>query len=231
MNRCVMITGSTRGIGYSTAAEFLKHGDRVAILCRHKRHVEAAIKHLSVSSAKENVLGLVGDVRKEQDVKRIVGECLKRFGSIDVLINNAGVAAYKPVEETTEDEWDRIMETNLKGTFLFLRHVIPVMKRQGSGIIINISSALGVEAEANFSAYCASKFGVVGLTGSVADELSDDGIRIYAILPWAVDTGLLAGSELEIPAYEMLTPEYVARKIYEAAQGSKKSGALIKVYP
>ncbi len=231
MDRTVLITGSTRGIGYATAAEFLKHGDRAVVFCRHRRHVHEAVKRLSAVATKERVLGVVGDVREQEDVKRIISRCLKQFGRIDVLINNAGVAAYKPVEETTEGEWDRIVDTNLKGTFLFLRQVIPVMKRQGRGVIINISSALGVEAEADFSAYCASKFGVVGLTKAVADEVSGFGIRVYAALPWAVDTTLLAGSDLKLDPAEVLAPEYVARKLFEVAKGTRRSGPLVTIYP
>jgi NAD(P)-dependent dehydrogenase (short-subunit alcohol dehydrogenase family) len=231
MERIVLITGSTRGIGHATAVEFLKSGDSVVLFCRHKRHVEEAVKELAAIATGEHVLGLVGDVREQREVKAIVNRCVKHFGRIDVLINNAGVGAYKPIEETTEKEWDSIIDTNLKGTFLFLRQVIPVMKRQKAGVLINISSGLGVEAEADFSAYCASKFGVIGLTKVVADELSGLGIRVYAVLPGAVDTKLLAGSGLVIDPADVLTPEYVARKIFGAARGVKKSGSLITVYP
>lgn len=101
MNRTVLITGSTRGIGFSTAAEFLRHGDRVVILCRHRKHVAD-----------------------------ITGQCLKRFGRLDILVNNAGVAVYKPISVTTDEDWDRIIDTNLKGTFLFLRQAIDVMQKQ-----------------------------------------------------------------------------------------------------
>ncbi len=173
---------------------------------------------------------MTGDVRKETDARRIVRQCLKNLGRIDLLINNAGIAAYKPVEETSEKEWDDIIETNLKGTFLFMRQVLPVMKKQESGIIINISSALGKEGEANFSAYCASKFGVIGLTQAIADETRDSGLHIYAVLPWAVNTTLLTDSDLDLDPSEVLAPEYVASKIFEAARGRKKSGTLIEVY-
>ncbi len=225
-----MITGATRGIGHATAAEFLKKGDRIAIFCRHKEHILKAKERLVSVGPSENILTLTGDVRKETDVKRIVEQCLKYFGRIDILVNNAGIAAYKPVEETSEKQWDDILDTNLKGTFLFIRHVLPVMKKQGRGIIINISSALGVEGEANFSAYCASKFGVIGLTQAVADETRESGLRIYAVLPWAVNTTLLSGSALKLDPSEVLAPEYVARRIFEAAKGRKKSGALFEVY-
>jgi 3-oxoacyl-[acyl-carrier protein] reductase len=230
MKRAVIITGATRGIGLTTAAEFIRNGDRVVILCRHREHVLKAKRQLASFGPPENILALTGDVRKEIDARRIVRQCLKNLGRIDVLINNAGIAAYKPIEETSEKEWDDIIETNLKGTFLFMRQVLPIMKIQDSGIIINISSALGKQGEANFSAYCASKFGVIGLTQATADETRGSGIHIYAVLPWAVNTTLLTGSDLDLDPSEVLAPEYVAGKIFEAARGKKKSGTLIEVY-
>jgi NAD(P)-dependent dehydrogenase (short-subunit alcohol dehydrogenase family) len=209
VKRTVVITGSTRGIGLATAAEFLNQGDRVVIFCRHKKHLQEATEYLVTFGAKENILALVGDVQKTRHVKKIVSQCLKYFPRIDILINNAGVAAYKPIEEMTEKEWDLIMDTNLKGTFLFLRQVIPVMKSQGTGIIINVSSGLGIEGAANFSAYCASKFGVIGLTRALAEEISHPGIRVYALLPGAVDTKLLTpgNSNFTSELYGMLGAE------------------------
>ncbi len=259
MNRTVVITGSTRGIGLATAVEFLNHGDRVVIFCRHKNHLKKAEEVLSALGGKENVLALSGDVRESNDAKKIILRCLKHFKGIDILVNNAGVAVCKPIEETTEKEWDLIIDTNLKGTFLFLRQVLPVMKSQGKGIIINVSSGLGLEGAANFSAYCASKFGVIGLTRAMADEISQPGIRVYAVLPGMVDTRMLEGSisfarvlsevlgsqtasqkrrkwvsavlpGTETDHSELLSPEHVAREIFEAAYGEKKSGALISVY-
>jgi len=230
MRRVVLISGATRGIGLATAARFLEEGDRIAIFCRHREHGSEAKKQIASPGPLENILMLAGDVRKEKDVKRIVAQCLRHFGRIDVLINNAGVAAYKSLEETSEREWDEILDTNLKGTFLLIRGVVPVMKKQGSGVIINISSALGVKGEANFSAYCASKFGVIGLTQVVADETRETGIKVYAVLPWAVNTTLLSGSDLEIAPSELLEPEYVAGRIFKAASGKRKSGTLFEVY-
>ena len=230
MNRVVMITGSTRGIGFATAAEFLKDRDRVAIFCRHREHVSKAKTDLSSLAPSENILGLIADVRKKPDVKKVVEECRKRFGRIDVLINNAGIAAYKPIEETSEREWDNIIDTNLKGTFLFMRQVLPVMKKQGSGTIINISSGLGVEGEAGFFAYCASKFGVVGLTQVIADEAKESKVQVYAVLPGAVNTQLLSDLGLGMGPADVLAPEYLAKRIFEAVQGKKKSGTLFEVY-
>jgi NAD(P)-dependent dehydrogenase (short-subunit alcohol dehydrogenase family) len=230
MNRIVMITGSSRGIGFFTAAEFLRKGDRVVIFCRHKGHVEEAKSKLLSFGPKENILGLIGDVRKERDVKRIVSRCLKHFGRIDILINNAGTALYKTIEETNEKDWDHVLDTNLKGTFHFMRRVVPIMKKQGKGIVINISSGLGVEGAANFSAYCASKFGVIGLTRAVADETTEWGLRFYAVLPAAVNTQLISHIPLEMAPSELLSPEYVAKRIFQLAEGKKKSGQSVEVY-
>jgi 3-oxoacyl-[acyl-carrier protein] reductase len=214
----------------ATAFEFLRNGDQVAIFCRHKGHVKQATDQLQWLADSQEVLGLVGDVRKREDVKRIVRSCLKRFGRIDVLVNNAGIAAYKEIEKTTDKQWDDILDTNLKGTFLFMREVLPVMKKQGKGIIINVSSLLGVAGMANFSAYCASKFGVIGLTQSVADEATGSDIRIYAVLPGAVDTKLSKDLGLEMKPSELLKPEDVARRILNLAEGKRRSGQSIEMY-
>jgi 3-oxoacyl-[acyl-carrier protein] reductase len=230
MNRTVIITGSTRGIGFSTAAEFLKDRDRVAIFCRHKEHVTKAINRLAGLGKRQNILGLVGDVRREREVKRIVDQCLKHFGRIDILVNNAGIAAYKEIEKVSQKEWDDILDTNLKGCFLFMRQVVPVMKKQGKGVIINISSGLGLSGEANFSAYCASKFGVIGLTQSIADEMVNTGLRIYAVLPGAVNTKLNWDLDLGMAPSELLAPEYVAKKIFRLAEGKRRSGQSVTVY-
>lgn len=230
MNRVVIIIGSTRGIGFATAAEFLKHGDRVVIFCRHKKHVKKAKRQLALAVPKDSILGLVGDVRNLKGVKHVVVQSMKHFRRIDILINNAGIGAYKGIERMSEKEWDDILDTNLKGTFLFVRQILPIMKRQRTGVIINISSGLGVAGEAKFSAYCASKFGVVGLTQVVADETADSGIKVYAVLPGAVDTKLISDIGLEIDPSELMTPDYLARKIFEVAEGKRNTGESVEVY-
>jgi 3-oxoacyl-[acyl-carrier protein] reductase len=230
MNRSVIITGSTRGIGLATAVEFLKEGDRVSIFCRHPGHVSKAKRHLLAFGQPENILGLVGDVRKETDVRKILRQTQSHYGRIDILVNNAGVAAYKAIEKTSGKEWDDIVNTNLKGTFLFMREVVSMMKKRRKGIIINVSSLLGVTGEAMFSAYCASKFGVIGLTQAMADETANAGIRIYAVLPGAVDTQLVSDSGLEMDPSELLRPEEVARKIVKLAEGRERSGSLAEIH-
>jgi len=260
VNRTVLITGSTRGIGLAAAAEFLNNGDRVVIFCRHERHLKDASDYLLTFGKKENILALAGDVQNGKDVIRIITRSLQQFQSLDVLVNNAGTAVYKPIKETTEKDWDLIINTNLKGSFLFSREVVPVMRRQGKGIIINVASGLGIEGAANFSAYCASKFGVIGLTRALADETALLGIRVYAILPGSVDTTLVKKEEISFDSElsqmlaedptahvpktwvyatfpnmgtdpsELMSPEHIARQIVKIAKGEKKTGALVAVY-
>ncbi len=229
-NRVALITGSSRGIGLATAEEFLKNGDNVVLFCRHEGHVAAAKEKLNQIGPRKNILDLVGDVRNYRDVQRIVAESLKKFGRIDVLVNNAGVAIWKSIEETSETEWDEVLATNLKGQFLFLREVLPLMKKQKSGVVINISSGLGVQGEAKYSAYASSKFGIIGLTEVAADENKNTNLKIYAVLPGAVATKL----HLDLHPWEdpsnMMTPAYVAKKILALAEGKKKTGELVEVY-
>lgn len=228
--RVVLITGSTRGIGLSSAQEFLRNGDQVVVFCRHKEHGSEALRKLKKEANAKNILVTFGDVRDFSDVDRIIRETLEKFGAIDVLINNAGQAVWKPVEETNEKEWDAILETNLKGAYLFARRVIPLMREQGGGTIINISSGLGVRGKKNYSAYCASKFGLVGLTEVLADELEDASLRIYVVLPGSVATKL----HLDVHPWEnpsdMMTPEHIGKKIFEIAKGTGDSGSKIEVY-
>lgn len=233
-NRAVIVTGSTRGIGLATAAEFLRNGDEVAILCRHRDHVDEAVERLSeitgLSDVSQNILGLIGDVRISSDVREMVDIAIRDFGRIDVLINNAGIAVWRLVEHTGEHEWDDVLDTNLKGSFLFMHEVVPIMRKQESGVIINISSGLGVQGQANYSAYSASKFGQIGLTQVVADETRDAGIKVYAVLPGGVATKLHLDIHPWEDASKMMTPEHVAQEIFRVAEGKNRSGASIEVY-
>jgi len=228
--RTIIITGSSRGIGLATAIEFLKNGDHVTVFCRHDDHMQEAVKILKQHGDDDQILITTGDVSKGDDVKRIIKETLDRFGKIDVLINNAGQSIWKLLEETSEEEWDSIIDTNLKGAYLFMHEVVPVMKGVGSGIVINISSGLGVSGGEKYSAYSASKFGMIGLTQVLAEETKGTDIKSYAILPGAVATKL----HLDVHPWEdpekMMTPQYVGGKIFKAAEGKLHSGSSIEVY-
>ena len=229
--RVVIITGSTRGIGEATAAEFLKNNDKVVIFCRHKDHViEAHDRLKKMGNSSEDILSLVGDVRKSEDVKKIIKETLKKFKRIDILVNNAGVAHFTEIEKTSDSIFDNTIDTNLKGPFLFIKEVLPIMKKQKEGMIINISSGLGLKGSKNYSAYSASKFGLISLTQVTAEETKDNNILVYAVCPGSVATKLNLDIHPEADTKKMMTPEYVGNKIFKLSKGWKTSGSAITIF-
>jgi 3-oxoacyl-[acyl-carrier protein] reductase len=189
--RTALITGSTRGIGKETALLLLQKGLNVIISSRSQDNVENVIEEIldKFPSKKENILGLKCDVSKHSEVKTLVNVSVKRFGSIDILVNNAGIVYYKSIINTTEEEWNKTIDTNLKGSFLFTKELLPYMiENKSGGIIINVSSGAGKSGFPNLSAYCASKFGIIGLTEGVAQEVANNNVKVIAICPGGVDT-------------------------------------------
>ena len=149
-----------------------------------------------------------GDVRDDAAIHAAVDLALSRFGRIDILLNNAGICAYGLAHELTEEAWDTMLDINLKGAWLVARQVIPVMIRQGSGVIINNSSVAGLRGMGRLSHYAASKWGLTGLTKSWAIELAPHGIRVNAIHPTGVNTPMNDG----LAALEGLTPQQIAER-------------------
>jgi SDR family mycofactocin-dependent oxidoreductase len=149
-----------------------------------------------------------GDVRDDRAVTAAVDAAVARFGRIDILFNNAGICAYGLAHELTEDAWDAMLNINLKGAWLVARRVIPVMIRQGSGVILNNSSVAGLRGMARLSHYAASKWGLTGLTKSWAIELAPHGIRVNSIHPTGVNTPMNDG----LAALEGLTPRQIAER-------------------
>ena len=153
-------------------------------------------------------LPFAGDVRDDRAVTAAVQAAVGRFGRIDILFNNAGICGYGLAHELTEDAWDAMVDINLKGAWLVARRVIPIMIRQGSGVIINNSSVAGLRGMARLSHYAASKWGLTGLTKSWAIELAPHGIRVNSVHPTGVNTPMNDG----LAALEGLTPRAVAER-------------------
>lgn len=227
-DKVIIITGSTRGIGLATAKAFLAEGARVVVFCRHLEHGEVIIPELR-EVGEGRFLTLAGDVGDIQDVKRIVATTMREWGKLDILVNNAGAAVWKNIEETSEEEYDMVIDTNLKGAFLFSREVIPIMKQKNYGRIIHISSGLGIRAREKYSAYCTSKFGLIGLSQVLADELKNFDIRSYVLCPGAVATKL----HLDVHPWEdpkqMMQSEDVAPYILDAADDKYPAGECVIV--
>jgi 3-oxoacyl-[acyl-carrier protein] reductase len=232
-----LVTGSTRGIGKETTLLLLKKGLNVIISSRSQDSVDNVIEEIlnKFPSKKEHILGLKCDVSKHSEVKTLVDVSVKRFGRIDVLVNNAGIVYFKSIMDTTEEEWDKIIDTNLKGVFLFTKEVLPYMSENKSGVIINVSSGAGKYGFPNLSAYCASKFGVIGLTESVAKEVTDYNVKIMAISPGGVDTKMI--KDIVKVGYNasnrnLIKPEEVANKIYDMIfnQNGYYNGQSVEFY-
>jgi 3-oxoacyl-[acyl-carrier protein] reductase len=235
--RTALVTGSTRGIGKETTLLLLKKGLNVIISSRSQDSVDNVIEEIldKFPSKKENILGLKCDVSKHSEVKTLVDVSVKRFRRIDVLVNNAGIVYFKSIMDTTEEEWDKTIDTNLKGVFLFTKEVLPYMIENKSGVIINVSSGAGKYGFPNLSAYCASKFGVIGLTESVAKEVTGYNVKIMAICPGGVDTKMI--KDIVKVGYNasnrnLIKPEEVANKIYDMIfnQNGYYNGQSVEFY-
>ncbi len=233
-----IITGSTRGIGKETALLLLKMGLNVIISSRSQQSVDNVIQEIydKFPSKKENVLGLKCDVSKYSDVKSLVDVSVKTFGKIDVLVNNAGIVYFKNILDTTEEEWNKTIDTNLKGIFLFTKEVLPYMIENKSGVIVNVSSGAGKSGFPNLSAYCASKFGVIGFTESIAKEVADNNnVKVMAICPGGVDTKMIddiVDNGYNLSNKNLMKPEQVAKKIYDMIFNQKDyyNGQSVEFY-
>lgn len=229
--RVAIITGATRGIGRACALTFHTAGYRVTLFGRNIGLLNQIAEELEPQG--ENVLTVSGDVRNRKDVEEAVRNTVKSFGRIDVLVNNAGVAyGLTPLVDFPDDKWHETIDTNLTGVYYFTKTVIPVMKAQGSGIIINVSSGAGKHGIGGFAAYCASKFGVIGLTESVAEEVGPYGIKALALCPGGVNTDMHRGIFPEHEPEGLLTPDEVAQKILSLADPRDKtrSGSSVSIY-
>lgn len=181
-----LITGGSRGIGLSTAKIFSEKGAQVVITSKDKSRLERSASMLS------NTIGIVADIRNEDDVKNVVEQTVEKFGRLDILVNNAGIfPKIKKLHEIEESEWQEVLDVNLTGQFRFTKAAIPYLKKT-SGSIINISSDAGLKAYQGFNAdaYSASKAALIVLTKCWALEYSKDKIRVNCICPGVVDTDM-----------------------------------------
>jgi 3-oxoacyl-[acyl-carrier protein] reductase len=181
-----LVTGGSRGIGRAIAQRLASLGASVAICGRDRAALAESAALLGKSGTR--VFSQLADVTQASEVTSLVAKTEAALGAVTILVNNAGIGLFGPAHEKTEADWDRVLNTNLKSVFLVSRAVAPSMIRRGAGDIINISSLAGKNTFANGGIYCASKWGVMGLSGCMAEDLREHGIRVSVICPGSVAT-------------------------------------------
>lgn len=184
--KAALVTGGSRGIGRAIALRLAALGANMAICGRDPGALEETRAALRAAGAR--ALAGTADVTRATDAAGFVARVEKEIGPLSILVNNAGIGVFGPAHERSEEEWDRVLDTNLKGAWLFSRTVAASMIRRGSGDIINISSLAGRNTFAGGGLYCASKWGLIGLSGCMAEDLREHGIRVSVICPGSVAT-------------------------------------------
>ena len=215
--KVAIVTGASRGIGKAIAEQFIAQGAKVAFTYRSSAEAAAALeKELSAEGG--TVKGFQSDAASMTDAERLVGEVVEAFGTVDIVINNAGITDDTLLLRMTEEQWDRVINVNLKSCFNLTKAVMRTMLKARSGSIVNISSVVGVQGNAGQANYAASKAGILGFTKSVALELGSRNIRCNAIAPGFIETEMTAkldedtvqGWRDAIPLKRGGTPEDVA---------------------
>ena len=187
-NKIVIVTGSRRGIGKVIALRLAKAGANVVVSDINIDDCNKVVEEIKTIGG--NALAVKADISNPEEVKNVVKSTVKRFGKVDILVNNAGVYMQKPFTDVAEQDFDKILDINLKGVFLCSKAVVPEMIKQGKGKIINITSIAGQVGFANSSAYCASKGAIINLTRELALELAQYKINVNAIGPGVIETAM-----------------------------------------
>lgn len=209
--RVVLVTGAGRGIGRAVALAFAREGARVALVGRTKKNLVDVARELKELDAPAAVLP--GDVSDEGVVSRVVAAAEQQLGPIDVLVNNAGVFVIAPVEKMDTLVFDRVLAVNLRGPFLMSRAVLPGMKSRRRGHVVNVASTAGRRGFAGGGAYCASKFGLAGLSEAMMYEARTSDVRVSVVYPSTVATDLVRKSGMTFDEKKAIQPEDVAAGI------------------
>lgn len=208
-DKVALITGGNSGIGRAIANLFATEGARVVIGARNEARGSETVETIAKSGGQ--AIFVTCDVRKAEDCQRAVERTIEAFGQLHILVNNAGTIYRSTVVDTTEEEWDDTMDTNVKGAYLMSKHAIPWMMKNGGGVIINIASYYGLVGGKEAAAYCASKGAMVLLTKAMALDHAAQNIRVNCICPGSVDTPMLKQEMEELGGVEKLRPLFEAK--------------------
>jgi len=206
--KVAVVTGGGRGIGRAISTAFADQGAKVAVAARSSDQLAATVDEITAAGGE--AIGISVDVTNEDDVRRMVDEIMDRFDRIDILVNNAGILLPGPIASVDSEDWRRVIEVNLMGTFYCSKAVVPILIGQGWGRIINNSSRSGKIGHPSLTAYCASKHGVVGLTKALAEELAPFNITVNAICPGLVETDMVSETVREQVGDKIIKPSQIA---------------------
>ncbi|WP_405411958.1 SDR family oxidoreductase [Maribacter sp. Asnod1-A12] len=216
-NKVAYITGGTKGIGFAVAQTLLKQGMRVAISGRSQESVDKALKDFD----NDAVLGIVSDVAKMADEKNAVSKIMDKWGQVDVVLANAGVGNFAPIDEMTDEEWHQMIDTNLNGTFHTLKASVAALKKS-EGYYITLASLAGTNFFAKGAGYNASKFGVVGFTQAAMLDLRQYGIKVSTIMPGSVSTHFNNNEPDEKDAWK-IQPEDIGELVLDLLQMNERT--------
>ncbi len=220
--KTAIVTGGTRGIGAAVAALLAEHGAAVVVSGRDAARLQNAVQELEERGA--SVHGVVADAAKREDADRLVEAAKERYGRLDLLVNNAGITRDGLLIRMKDDDWDRVMEVNLRGAFLMTRAAAKLMVRQRSGRIINIASTAGVMGNPGQANYSAAKAGLIGFTKATARELAHWGVLVNAVAPGLIETDMAAAIPAE--AREALLAQVPLKRIGSAREVAEMVGFL-----
>ena len=236
-NKVALITGAAQGIGLATALKFAQEGAHVVICDIKQASVDAAVDAANALGVRAQ--GFVVDVTQRDMVDAVVADTLAEFGAIDILVNNAGITQDARLQKMTLEQFDRVIDVNLRGVFHCTQAVADAMVAKGSGVILNASSVVGIYGNFGQTNYAASKFGVIGFTKPWARELGPKGIRVNAVAPGFIATPILdtipekilASMKSQVPLARLGSPEEVANvyAFLASDEASYVNGAVLEV--
>jgi NADP-dependent 3-hydroxy acid dehydrogenase YdfG len=222
--KVAVITGASAGIGWESAVALARAGARLVLTARRQDRLETLAAE--VRSLGSEAVVVAGDARREETARQAIDTAVHSFSRIDILINNAGAGNYKNLVDTSANEYDELMDTNMRSTFLFTRHAVPVMLKQREGLVLMISSMAGIYGFGGEAVYCATKFAQVGFAQALDKELRTSGIKVGVICPGGVKTEFALGrgrTEQGVADSKMLEPSDVASAVLLACAQSPGS--------
>lgn len=231
-SKVALVTGASRGIGQAVVRRLVAQGAKVLGVARDEKALGDLSDELNTN---EKIFAWeAGDLKDAKLCGALPGKCLDHFGRLDIVVNNAGINTVAEIEKLSLEEWEKVIRINLTAPFLITKAALPILKRLGNGVIINVSSVsakIGLPKFSGYAAYCASKYGLQGLTDVIFTEIRGSGVRVVAVQPGSTETDLLRAS---LPDAEAdLEPNDVAEVIsYLASEEARKiNGATIEIFP